>query len=271
MALMAAEALGIDDRRVRPSIVDTDSIGYTDVTGGSRVTFATGMAVVEACGEVVQILRQRAATMWGIDVAEVEWQEGQAQLVSGSKPPLPLAEIARNAPKTGGPIAATASLTARGVGPAFSTQVCDVEVDPETGLVTVLRYTTAQDAGRAIHPGYVEGQMQGGVVQGVGWALNEEYIYDESGRMENPMFLDYRMPVASDLPMIDTIIVEVPNPGHPYGVRGVGEVGIVPPLAALANAIHSATGVRITDLPMSPPRVLAAIQKGSHGTSASGG
>jgi CO/xanthine dehydrogenase Mo-binding subunit len=260
MALMAAETLGIDEKRIRPSIVDTDSIGYTDVTGGSRVTFATGMAVVEACRDVIEVLRGRAATMWAIDVDEVEWQHGQAQHISGFKPPLPLAEIAKAAPKTGGPIAATASLTARGVGQAFSTQVCDVEVDPETGLVKILRYTTAQDAGRAIHPSYVEGQMQGGVVQGIGWALNEEYVYDESGRMENPMFLDYRMPVASDLPMIDTVIVEVPNPGHPYGVRGVGEVGIVPPLAAVANAIHGATGVRLRDLPMSPPRVVAALE-----------
>ena len=272
IALMAAEALGIKETRVRPSIVDTDSIGFTDVTGGSRVTFATGMAVVEACGDAVQILRQRAAMMWGVDVDEVEWVDGRAQHVSGSKPPLTLTGIAKGAPKTGGPIAVTASLTARGVGPAFSTQVCDVEVDPETGKVTVVRYTTAQDAGRAIHPSYVEGQMQGGVVQGIGWALNEEYVYDETGRMQNPMFLDYRMPVASDLPMIDTIIVEVPNPGHPYGVRGVGEVGIVPPVAAIANAIHAAIRARITDLPMSPPRVLHALQKGaSDGTGASGG
>jgi CO/xanthine dehydrogenase Mo-binding subunit len=265
MALMAAEVLGIDETRIRPSIVDTDSIGYTDVTGGSRVTFATGMAVVEACGEIVNTLRSRAAKMWGIDVEEVEWQHGQAQQKSGAEPPLSLGQIASSAPKTGGPITATASLTARGVGPAFSTQVCDVEVDPETGLVKVLRYTTAQDAGRAIHPGYVEGQMQGGVVQGIGWALNEEYIYDESGRMENPMFLDYRMPVASDLPMIDTVIVEVPNPGHPYGVRGVGEVGIVPPLAALANAIHAATGVRMRELPMSPPKVIAEMKRSANG------
>lgn len=262
MALMAAEALGIDETRIRPSIVDTDSIGYTDVTGGSRVTFATGMAVIEACGQIVEELRKRAATMWGVDAEEVEWQHGQAQLTSSFEPPLSLADIAKKAPKTGGPIAATVSLTARGVGQAFSTQVCDVEVDPETGHVKVLRYTTAQDAGRAVHPGYVEGQMQGGVVQGIGWALNEEYVYDESGRMENPMFLDYRMPVASDLPMIDTVIVEVPNPGHPYGVRGVGEVGIVPPLAALANAIKSATGVRMTSLPMSPPNVLRELSRG---------
>ncbi len=265
MALMAAEVLGIDETRIRPSIVDTDSIGFTDVTGGSRVTFATGMAVIEACGEIVEDLRGRAAMIWGAEPDDVEWQSGQAQHSDGSKPPLSLAEIAGSAAKTGGPIAATASLTARGVGPAFSTQVCDVEVDPDTGLVDILRYTTAQDAGRAIHPSYVEGQMQGGVVQGIGWALNEEYVYDDSGRMENPMFLDYRMPVASDLPMIDTVIVEVPNPGHPYGVRGVGEVGIVPPLAAIANAINGATDVRLRDLPMSPPRVVDALSSELNG------
>ena len=269
MALMAAEVLGMDETRIRPTIVDTDSVGFTDVTGGSRVTFATGMAVIEACGEIVEQLRHRAATMWGVEVDEVEWQQGQAQHAGGPRPPLSIAEIAAAASKTGGPIAATVSLTARGVGPAFSTQVCDVEVDNETGQVKIIRYTTAQDAGRAIHPSYVEGQMQGGVAQGIGWALNEEYIYDENGRMENPMFLDYRMPVASDLPMIDTVIVEVPNPGHPYGVRGVGEVGIVPPLAAVSNAIYAATGARLRELPMSPPRVIEALNgESSSGTSA---
>jgi CO/xanthine dehydrogenase Mo-binding subunit len=134
-------------------------------------------------------------------------------------------------------------------------------VDPETGQVTVLRYTAAQDVGRAIHPSYVEGQVQGGAAQGVGWALNEEYIFDRDGRMENPGFLDYRVPVASDLPMIDAILVEVPNPRHPYGVKGVGEVPIVPPLAAVANAVRGATGVRIPDLPLSPPRIMAAMEK----------
>jgi CO/xanthine dehydrogenase Mo-binding subunit len=261
MALMAAEEFGIDVTMVRPTIADTDSVGFTDVTGGSRVTFATGMAVVEACRGIVAELRSRAALMWGVDVEDVEWVDGRAQHAAGTNPPLTVADIAGKSGKTGGPIAFTKSLTARGVGVAFSTQVCDVEVDPETGLVKIIRYTTAQDAGRAIHPSYVEGQMQGGVVQGIGWALNEEYVYDDDGRMTNPSFLDYRMPVASDLPMIDTVIVEVPNPGHPYGVRGVGEVGIVPPLAAVANAIADATGARLRDLPMSPMKVLAAIEE----------
>jgi CO/xanthine dehydrogenase Mo-binding subunit len=123
----------------------------------------------------------------------------------------------------------------------------------------VVRFTTAQDAGRAIHPSYVEGQMQGGVVQGIGWALNEEYVHNPDGTLENPSFLDYRMPVASDLPMIDTIVVEVPNPKHPYGVRGGGEVGIVPTLAAVASAVSDAVGARFVDLPITPMRVLDAV------------
>ena len=137
----------------------------------------------------------------------------------------------------------------------------DVALGPTDGKVTVLRYTAIQDAGRAIHPSYVEGQFQGGVAQGIGWALNEEYVYGADGRLQNPGFLDYRVPVASDLPMIDTVIVEVPNPRHPYGVRGVGETPIVPPLAAVANAVANATGVRFPDLPMSPPKVLAALDE----------
>ena len=265
MALMAAEELGIDVSRVSPMVADTEAVGFNDVTGGSRVTLATGAAVVDACRQVKDELRARAAKTWDCEVDEVEWVDGQAQHKGGSETPLSLVDIARKWGRTGGPISATAALNARGVGAAFSTQVCDVEVDPETGEVTILRFTTAQDAGTAIHPSYVEGQMQGGVVQGIGWALNEEYIHREDGTLDNPGFLDYRIPVASDLPMIDTVVVEVPNPAHPYGVRGVGEVGIVPPLAAVANAVAAATGTRLQDLPMSPPRVLDAINQKNNG------
>jgi len=171
-----------------------------------------------------------------------------------------LADLAKAANKTGGPIAGHAQINAQGAAPSFGTHLVDVEVDPETGRVTILRYTVAQDAGKAIHPGYVEGQFQGGAVQGVGWALNEEYIYGEDGRLENAGFLDYRIPVASDVPMIDTIIVEIPNPRHPFGVRGIGETPIIPPMAAIANAITAATNIRFSALPMSPPKVLAAIE-----------
>jgi CO/xanthine dehydrogenase Mo-binding subunit len=198
--------------------------------------------------------------MWEIDPAQVEWRNGQAFAIETDKyQPLSLTEIARKAGKTGGPLSGKANINASGAGPGFGTHICDVEVDPETGRVTVLRYTAIQDVGTAIHPSYVEGQLQGGAAQGIGWALNEEYIYDREGRLQNAGFLDYRVPVASDLPMIDTVLVEVPNPGHPYGVRGVGEVPIVPPLAAVANAVSAACKVRMRNLPLSPPKILAAI------------
>jgi len=174
---------------------------------------------------------------------------------------LSIAEIAGQAGKMGGAIAGHSEINAQGAGPGFGTHIVDVEVDRGTGRVSIVRYIAVQDAGKAIHPGYVAGQMQGGAVQGIGWALNEEYIYGEDGRLQNPGFLDYRMPVASDVPPIDTVIVEVPNPNHPYGVRGVGEVPIVPPLAAIANAVFDATGVRFRDLPMSPPKVLKALKQ----------
>jgi len=271
MALMAAETLGIDYSKIQSIVADTETVGFSDSTAGSRTTLATGTAVVEACRKVMADLCARAAKQWSVEPDQVEWVDGQAQMKDGSQPPLPLAGIVRGWGRTGGPISATAAVNARGVGAAFSTQVCDVEVDPDTGHVKVVRYTICQDAGRAIHPSYVEGQFQGAVAQGVGWALNEAYLHDASGTMENPSFLDYRMPVASDLPLIETIIVEVPNPSHPYGVRGVGEVGIVPPLACVANAIRDATGKRLCDLPMSPVKVLDAILDGGLGSNGSYG
>ena len=258
LAMMAAEELGIALERVRPLIGDTSTLGFTFLTGGSRVTFSSGMAVIEAARDMVRQLRERAAKIWEISPEQVTWVDGGAH--SGEKE-LSLAEIAKHAGKTGGPIIGNAAINAQGAGPSLATHIADVAVDRETGAVTVLRYTAIQDAGKAVHPAYVEGQMQGGAVQGIGWALNEEYVYDAEGRLENPGFLDYRVPVCSDVPNIDTVIVEVPNPRHPYGVRGVGETPIVPPMAAIANAMANALGIRFTQLPMSPPRVLAAIDR----------
>ncbi len=266
MAMMAAETLGVPYEKVRSIVADTGSVGSNHVTGGSRVTFATGMAVVDACNKVIDDLRGRAALIWDVDVAGVVWEDGCARPASaavGDLKPLSLAAIAAKRGVTGGPIVAEAAVNAGGMAPGFATQFCDVEVDPETGAVKILRFVAAQDVGRAIHPSYVEGQIQGGVVQGIGWALNEEYIYNAAGRLANAGFLDYRIPVASDLPNIDVVLVEVPNPNHPFGVKGVGEVNIVPVMAAIANAIQQATGRRLTELPMSPPRVLAAIDAGA--------
>ena len=264
LCLQAAEALGVDVETIRPLIADTSSLGYTFLTGGSRTAFASGMAVIEASKDMIGQLCERAAKIWDIPADAVEWVEGEARPAganAGEFEPLPLAELAGLAGKTGGPIVGRAQINAQGAGPSFGTHVVDVDVDRETGRVEILRYTAVQDAGKAVHPDYVEGQMQGGAVQGIGWALNEEYVYDEHGRLENPGFLDYRIPVCSDVPMIDTVIVEVPNPTHPYGVRGVGETPIVPPMAAIANAVEGALGIRFTELPMSPPRVLKALDE----------
>ena len=264
LAAVAADELGVPYEKVRPIIGDTGSIGFNFLTGGSRSCFSGAMAIVEAAKEIKADLCRRAAKLWDLKPEDVEFSNGavHAKGAEASKhAPMTVADCAKVAGKTGGPIGGVGRINAQGAGPSFGTHLVDVEVDPETGRVTILRYTVAQDAGKAIHPSYVEGQFQGGAVQGIGWALNEEYIYGKDGKLQNAGFLDYRMPVASDLPMIDAILVEVPNPRHPYGVRGVGETPIVPPMAAIANAVEQATGVRFTELPMSPPKVLKALRE----------
>jgi CO/xanthine dehydrogenase Mo-binding subunit len=229
------------------------------MTGGSGVAFKTGWASYEAAMDVRQQMIERAARIWDVSPDLVDYQNGVMSHKSDPELKLTFKELCARLISTGGPINGRGNVSPGGVGGAFAVHVVDVEVDPETGKVDILRYTAVQDAGKAVHPSYVEGQIQGGAVQGIGWALNEEYVFDDKGEMQNPTFLDYRMPISLDLPMIDTVIVEVANPGHPFGVRGVGEVPIVPPMAAIANAIHAAVGVRMEQLPMSPNRVLEAL------------
>lgn len=261
LSLIAAEELGIPYERVKCNVADTTSLGHNDTTEGSRGTFSSGMATIFAARDAINVMRERAAQAWEIDVDEVVWREGMAYPPEGAnQQPLSLEEIAAASPNTGGPIAGHNEVVADGAGVSFASHICDVEVDPETGATKVLRYTVVQDAGKAIHPDYVEGQFQGGAAQGIGWALNEEYVYGEDGRLQNPGFLDYRVPVCSDLPFIDTEILEIPNPSHPYGIRGVGETSIVPPLAAIGNAVSNAAGVRMDHVPMSPPRIRAALK-----------
>jgi len=264
MALMASEELGIPYENIRVTIADTASLGFNEQSHGSRATYASGLATIQAARDTVKQLCARAAAKWGIDTEAVDWVDGCAVPSgpnAGDFDPLPIAEITKRMGRTGGPISGHYEANPEGAGASFATHIVDAEVDPETGKTAIVRYTVVQDAGKAIHPAYVEGQFQGGAAQGIGWALNEEYIYGEDGRLQNDVFLDYRIPVASDLPMIDTVIVEVPNPGHPHGVRGVGETSICPPLAAIANAVSAAAGVRMHELPMSPPRILAALDK----------
>ena len=259
LAQQVAEVLGIAAEDVHPTVGDTDSVGYTSLTGGSSVAFKTGWASYEAAQDVRQQMIQRAARIWDVPVEDVEYEGGVVSHRSDPELKLTFKELAARLNATGGPIVGRGNVSPSGVGGAFAVHIVDVEVDPETGKVEILRYTALQDAGKAVHPSYVEGQMQGGAVQGIGWALNEEYFMDGQGQMANSSFLDYRMPTSLDLPMIDTVIVEVANSGHPFGVRGVGEVPLVPPMAAIANAIYQAVGVRMDKLPMSPGNVLEAL------------
>ncbi len=263
LGLCVAEELGIPYDQVKCVVADTSTLGHNDMTDGSRGTFSSSMAGIFAARNAIGIIKERAAKMWEISASDVSWEDGHAKAVGekyGNLAPLSLKEIAAAAGNTGGPIAGHAEIVADGAGVSFAAHICDVEVDPETGRSKIVRYTVIQDAGKAVHPTYVEGQYQGGAAQGIGWALNEEYVYGKDGRLQNAGFLDYRIPVCSDLPMIDTQILEIPNPNHPYGVRGVGETSIVPPLATIANAMSNAFGVRMTHVPMSPPRVLKALE-----------
>ncbi|MEE2928542.1 MAG: xanthine dehydrogenase family protein molybdopterin-binding subunit [Chloroflexota bacterium] len=259
VAMQLAEVLGIAAEDVKPQVGDTDSVGFTSMTGGSGVAFKTGWACYEAAHDVRRQMIERAARIWEVDVDDVDYTDGVIAHKSDPELKFTFKQLAGRLNGTGGPIVGNANVDPRGPGPGFAVHIVDVEVDPETGKVDILRYTALQDAGKAIHPSYVEGQIQGGAVQGIGWALNEEYFFDNQGQMANSSFLDYRMPTSLDLPMIDTVIVEVANPTHPYGVRGVGEVCIVPPMAAIANAIHNAVGVRMGKLPMSPGNILEAL------------
>ncbi|MCI0795505.1 MAG: xanthine dehydrogenase family protein molybdopterin-binding subunit [Chloroflexi bacterium] len=247
-----AEVLGIPVEDVSPQVGDTESIGYTSMTGGSGAAFKTGWASFEAAQDVKRQMIERAAIMWETDVSQIEFENGMFQHSSDPELKISFKDLAPRLIGLGGPVVGRANMEPSAPGSAFATHLVDVEVDPETGKVTVLRYTAAQDVGKAVHPSYVEGQIQGGVAQGIGWALNEEYYMNDDGGMMNSSLLDYRMPTSLDLPMINTVIVEVASPSHPYGVRGVGEVCIVPPLAAMANAIHDAIGTRMTELPMNP-------------------
>ncbi len=261
VAMQAAEVLGLRAEDVSPTVVDTDAVGYTAATGGSRIAFDTGLAAIQASEEVLRQMSARAALLWEVQPEDVAFNDGAFICTKNPADKFTFKELARQLMITGGPVTCSASTNSTGVGPIIAGNIVDVEVDPETGKVDILRYTAFLDAGTAVHPSYVEGQIQGGTVQGIGWALNEEYFYTKDGTMANSSFLDYRMPTTLDVPMIEAVIIEVPNPRHPFGLRGVGEAPIIPPLPALANAISHAIGVRMDCLPMSPTVILEALAK----------
>ena len=259
IAMQAAEVLGISAEDVSPSVVDTDSVGYTANTGGSRTAFDTGFAAIKAAEEVKRLMSQRAALIFEVDEENITFEGGQFMCAS-TEDKISFKDLSARLMRTGGPVTCSMSTVSPGIGPVIAGNIVDVEVDPETGKVDVLKFTAFMDVGTAVHPAYVEGQIQGASVQGIGWALNEGYVYDENGAMLNSSFLDYRMPTTLDVPMIDTVMIEVPNPKHPFGLRGVGEAPIIPPLSAIAIAVSNAIGVRMRELPLTPDVILNALE-----------
>jgi xanthine dehydrogenase molybdenum-binding subunit len=256
LAMQAADILEIPLENFQSSMVDTDSISYTDTAGGSRTTMATGIAAIEAAKDVLVQMKAEAAKDLDVSLDSINYEKGVFSSSEKNSGKLTFTDLAG---KLDGPLTGQGNVNVKNWGGAFGVHIVDVEVDPDTGQVKILRYTAIQNAGKAIHPGHVEGQIQGGVVQGIGWALYEGYEYDENGQLLNDNLLDYKLPTALDVPPIEAIIYEKPFPENPYGVRGVGETPIVPPAGAIANAVYHAIGKRINTLPITPARVLEAM------------
>jgi len=261
MKQMAAELLQVPLEDVNVRVVDTNSAPYTDLSAGSRSTWTQSIALERASVNVISQMKAHAAEHLKVEPAEVEYADRRFWVKSDPEQAVGWFDIARNSVRRGGgPVCGEGAVTRVQSAPTFGANVVDVEVDPGTGKVKLLKYTCFQDVGCAINPTLVEGQIQGGAVQGIGWSLYEYYHYDENAILRNPSLLDYRMPTALDLPMIETVLTEVPASEGPYGARGVGEVPIVPPPGAIANAIYQATGVRMTKLPMTPENVFWALK-----------
>ncbi|MBT3942774.1 MAG: xanthine dehydrogenase family protein molybdopterin-binding subunit [Chloroflexi bacterium] len=269
---MAAETLGLDPSEVHITTGDTGSIAYSGTAGGSRVTRSMGSAIYDASNNIVDQIKERVASKLGVTPEFVDFSDGEFSARDVPDNSMSFREAAKEAVSSGNDIVASASndpnmRTANG----YALDIADVDVDPDTGKTTLTRFTAFQDVGKVVNPDAAEGQIQGGAVQGIGWALNEEYVYDDTGVLQNASLLDYRMPTALDLPRIDCVVMEIPADDGPYGVRGVGEPPIVPPAGAIANAINSATGVRMTQLPMSPERVFWAMQDANNGSAEAAG
>jgi CO/xanthine dehydrogenase Mo-binding subunit len=270
LSMIAAEALGLDLEDVRVVVGDTDMVAYSDASAGDRVTYVTSKAVYLASHDLLTRLKQRAAESFkqnnqAVSPLDIEYARKRFWVRNHPEQAVTLAELALRTVRGEGVImgygSASETFDTVAIAPNAAVHIADVEVDPGTGQVTLLHYTTFQDVGLCVNPDQVEGQMQGGATQGIGWALSETYSYNELGVLQNANLLDYRLPTSVDVPSIGANVIEMPSDDHPYGIRAVGQVPIVPPAAAIANAIASATGIRMRELPMTPERVFDALQQ----------
>ena len=255
---IAAEELGLNPEDIHVTVSDTESSPYSDASGGSRITYTLSHAIQRACQDLLVKMRSRAADRLRVQEGDLEYSGGKFYIREAPETTIGLKDLFVGGD---GVVTGTGSTSRLRLAPVFAANIVDLEVDPDTGKTTLLRYTIFQDAGLAVNPARVQVQMQGGAVQGIGWALTEEYLFDERAQLRNPSLLDYRQPTALDVPMLDTEIIEVPASDGPYGIRGVGEAPIVAPAATIANGIARATGVRMTEMPMTPERVLQALKR----------
>jgi CO/xanthine dehydrogenase Mo-binding subunit len=265
LAQIAASAFGVDCDQVRITTGDTDTAPVTGLSAGSKTVYTVGAAVLQAAEDARRQAFEIAAAELEASVHDLELVDGRITVRGVPDKGITLAAIGKKGntymSKTP-PVLGKANPAFTQQAPAFAAELARLEIDPETGEVTIHDFVVVQDVGKAINPLGVEGQMQGGAVQSLGIALTEGLVFDESGRLTNPSLLDYRKLTAADLPSLETIIVEVPSPAGPFGARGVGEPPIVPAPAAIANAVHDAIGVRLTELPLSPERIALAVASG---------
>jgi CO/xanthine dehydrogenase Mo-binding subunit len=267
-ALIAAEAFGVSPDQVRLVTADTASGPYAGGSGGSKITYTVGAAVLRAAEAAREKLLAAASQELEIAPDDLEVVDGVVRAKGAPDRSITVEEVSRLALRFGGvyePIEGHGGSAQTSGAPSVAAHISHVRVDPETGEVELLRHVVAQDVGRALNPALVEGQMRGGTAQGIGWALFEELVHDEDGRLVTGSFLDYAIPVAERVPQIETIIVEVPAPDGPFGAKGIGEAPVVGAPAAVANAIAAATGVRLRRLPMTPPRVWRALCEATEG------
>jgi CO/xanthine dehydrogenase Mo-binding subunit len=267
LAQIAASAYGVDTDLVRITTGDTDVAPMTGLSAGSKTIYTVGAAVLQAAEDARRQTFEIAAAELEASVHDLELVDGKVTVRGAPNKGITLATIGKKGnlymSKTP-PVLGKANPAFTQQAPGFAAQLARLELDPDTGEVTLLDFVVVQDVGKAINPMGVAGQMQGGAVQSIGMALTEGLLFDNSGRLTNPSLLDYRKLTAADLPNLETIIVEVPAPAGPFGARGVGEPPIIPAPAAIANAIQNATGVRLTELPMSPERIALSLVNGKH-------
>jgi CO/xanthine dehydrogenase Mo-binding subunit len=265
LAMVAAEALGLELEDVRVVVGDTDMVAYSGASAGDKITYVTSKAILKASEDLLQRLKIRVAAALEAAPHDIVYERKRFWVQGSPERAMALAAIAQRTVRGEDAVMGYGSnsetFSTVAIAPNAAVHVADVEVDRDTGAVKILRYTTFQDVGLCINPDQVEGQMQGGATQGLGWALSEGYAFDGQGALQNANLLDYRIPTSMDVPHIAANVVEVPSDDHPYGIRAVGQVPIVPPAATIANAIARATGVRLRELPMTPERLHRALKQ----------